>query len=393
MIKGKFVLGMVILSMVALLLGACAGPATSNKGTMQVYVTDAPPKGVTAIEIKASNVEAHMSGATEDHWISLLKEPPVFDLVKAIGVNVLLGTSNVAAGKYTQVRLDITDVTVTLNGKQVKATVPSDKLKLVGEITVEEGKKTLISLDFDAEKSIVLAGQDKVSFKPVVRLVVAKPGEALETPIGISGLNMKTPDQARASETVVIKIIDDAGKPISGVRIYSPEYLGDTAKDGSLVTFFKEPGDYEIVARKGKTGEPGFTEAQGMISIIPSHIELQAFDGILPLLPPGQTYTGDQNYKPAMTVRFSFKNTSDTEILLNNSAPWKIQSREGETVFEPIALQAIVQLAPGEHKEWTWNQKDNDDRQVSEDGYMVVLKCSEGEYSLRFWIIPEGMTP
>ena len=191
MIKGKFALGMVILSMVALLLGACAGPATGNKGTMQVYVTDAPPKGVTAIEIKASNVEAHMVGAADDQWVSLLKDPPVFDLVKATGVNVLLGTSDVAAGKYTQVRLDITDVTVTLNGKQVKATVPSDKVKLVGEITVEEGKKTPISLDFDAEKSIVMEGQDKVSLKPVVKLIIAKPGSTLETPV--SGITTPTP--------------------------------------------------------------------------------------------------------------------------------------------------------------------------------------------------------
>jgi len=168
---------------VAMLLGACAGPTMASKGTMQVYVTDAPPKGVTAIEIKASNVEAHMSGAADDQWVTLLKDPPVFDLVKATGVNVLLGTSDVAAGKYTQVRLDITDVTVTLNGKQVKATVPSDKLKLVGEITVEEGKKTPISLDFDAEESILLEGQDKVSLKPVVKLIVAKPGETLETPV------------------------------------------------------------------------------------------------------------------------------------------------------------------------------------------------------------------
>ena len=181
--KGKLILAMVILSVVAMLLGACAGPTTASKGTMQVYVTDAPPKGVTAIEIKASNVEAHMSGAADDQWVSLLKDPPVFDLVKATGVNVLLGTSDVAAGKYTQVRLDITDVTVTLNGKQVKATVPSDKLKLVGEITIEEGKKTSISLDFDAEKSIVLEGQDKVSLKPVVKLIVAKPGEILATPV------------------------------------------------------------------------------------------------------------------------------------------------------------------------------------------------------------------
>ena len=207
------------------------------------------------------------------------------------------------------------------------------------------------------------------------------------------GLNMQNPDQARANETVVIKIIDNAGKPVSGALIYSPQYLGDTDKDGRLVTFFKEPGNYELAVRKGKSVEPEFAEAKGIISIIPSPTELQAFDGIPPFLPPGERYTGEQHYKPGMKVRFRFKNTGSTEIMLNNSAPWKIQSRGGETVFEPIALQAIVQLAPGEAKEWTWNQKDKDDRQVSEGGYLMVLKCSEGEYGLRLWIIPEGMTP
>ena len=120
---------------------------------------------------------------------------------------------------------------------------------------------------------------------------------------------------------------------------------------------------------------------------------MQAFDGILPLLPPGQTFTGEQHYKPGMTVRFRFKNTGNNEIVLNNSAPWEIQSREGETVFEPVATQAIVRLAPGQAKEWTWNQKDKNDHQVSEGSYMVALKCSEGEYRLRFWIIHERMTP
>jgi len=227
----------------------------------------------------------------------------------------------------------------------------------------------------------------------VVILVLLSASYLSCKPTATGSLNIQNPEQSRASETVVIKVIDDSDKTVSGVRIYGPDYLGDTAKDGSLVTFFKEPGNYELTARKGKAGEPGFVEAKGMISIIPSSVELQAFKGIAPLLPPGETYTGEQHYKPGMTVRFRFKNTGDTEIILNNSAPWKIQSREGETVFEPIALQVIVSIAPGEAKEWTWNQKDKDDRQVSEGGYMVALKCSEGEYRLRFWIIPERMTP
>jgi hypothetical protein len=177
--KTLLIPGLLILSLIAMLLGGCSQNTTASTGTMQVYVTDAPPKDVTAIEIKASSVEAHKADADENTWVTLLNEPPIFDLVKAMGVNVLLGDTEVPVGKYTQIRLNIDEVTVTLNGQQVKAEVPSEKLKLVGQITVEEGKKTSISLDFDAEKSIIVSGADKVALKPVVKLIVAKPDEAL----------------------------------------------------------------------------------------------------------------------------------------------------------------------------------------------------------------------
>ena len=179
-----------------------------------------------------------------------------------------------------------------------------------------------------------------------------------------SGLNMRNPDQAKASEIVVIKITDNDGKPVSGVRIYSTTQLGDTvntaqrgetAGDGTVATFFKEPGDYELSAGTGEAGEPRFAEAKGIgtINIIPNTMEFQAFDGITPLMPPSQIFTGEQHYKPGMTVRFSLKNNGDQEIVLNNSAPWRIQNRDREIIFEPIALQTVVQLAPGEDKEWT----------------------------------------
>ncbi|MDP4032171.1 MAG: DUF4382 domain-containing protein, partial [Pseudorhodobacter sp.] len=218
--RKSLVLGMVILSMMAMLLGACAGQTAAQEGTMQVYVTDAPPEGVTAIEIKASNIEAHMAGAAEDQWVSLVKDPPVFDLVEATGVNVLLGTANVSAGKYTQVRLDITDVTVTINGTQVKATVPSDKLRLVGEITIEEGKDTPISLDFDAEKSIVMEGQGNVSLKPVVKLVIAKPGEKLERPVA-GTTTPATPPVTQAAKAGIVQMwVTDAPRSDNVTEIW-----------------------------------------------------------------------------------------------------------------------------------------------------------------------------
>ncbi len=165
---------LIITLVLASLTFSCASPGT-GKGSLQIYVTDALPKEVSAVEVKAKNIEVHKADASEDSWITVLKDPPVFDLVKIAGVNVLLGTSEIASGNYTQVRLDIAEVNVTVEGKQFKATVPSDKLKLVGTFSVEEGKKTPITIDFDGEKSVVLTGKDNVMLKPVVKLIVGKP--------------------------------------------------------------------------------------------------------------------------------------------------------------------------------------------------------------------------
>ncbi|MFH1087848.1 MAG: DUF4382 domain-containing protein [Chloroflexota bacterium] len=198
MCRGKLFLAAAVLTLVVSLAGACAGPgpapSTAKTGSLQLYVTDALPKEVTAVEIKATNIEVHQSGAADDKWISVLKDPPVFDLVKIAGVNVLLGTSELAAGSYTQVRLDIAEVTVTVDGKQVKATVPSDKLRLVGTFAVEEGKQTPITLDFDGERSVVLAGKETVQFKPTVKLLTGKPGgkpEAASPPVTPSSLPLE----------------------------------------------------------------------------------------------------------------------------------------------------------------------------------------------------------
>ena len=180
MIKRKLIIGIILLTIMTLLLPACTGPATAETGTVQVHVTDALPKEVTAVEVKVSNIEAHRADAAEDQWVTLLANPPVFDLVKVSGVNQLLGTAEIAVGKYTQIRLDVIEVTVTLSDKQVKAIVPSDKLKIVGEFTVEEGKSTPISLDFDGEKSVIVTSQDNINVKPVVKLIVAKAGDMLE---------------------------------------------------------------------------------------------------------------------------------------------------------------------------------------------------------------------
>jgi hypothetical protein len=188
--KNRFLFtGLIIAILVLSLLGSCTGQTTrtgttttAGQGKIQVYVTDAPAENITAIVIKASSIEAHLAGDNTSGWVTLLENPPAFDLLQVAGIQSLLGTANVTSGNYTQVRLAITEVTVTINGEQKKATVPSDKLKFVGNITVTAGAVTSISLDFDAAKSIVVKGNGEVSLKPVVKLLISKPDGSLADP-------------------------------------------------------------------------------------------------------------------------------------------------------------------------------------------------------------------
>jgi len=197
------------------------------------------------------------------------------------------------------------------------------------------------------------------------------------------------PEQARVSETVVIKVTDEKRRPVEGAR-FSHGYVGGTGitnKNGEVATFFAQPSTCEYLTTK-----PGFAEEKRTINIVSGVIELAAFGGIHVGPPPlpGQP-TQANNYRPGMSVQFRTKNIGNKEITLANSAPWQIDSYDGKVVFRPVALQVIFSLAPGEIKEWKWEQKDSSSNQVKEGTYLVVLRCSEGEYRCLFNIVPTGL--
>lgn len=162
-------------------------------GKVEIRVTDAPPQGVTKVMVTAKGIQAHLSGTAEDSWITLLSNPPPFDLVAISGVEQVLGSNNIPVGDYTQVRVDIDKIVVTLQGKDVTADVPSDRVRLVTPFSIVQGQTTAITLDFDADKSVVVTGSDKVQFKPVVKLIVNRP--PAQTPTGPSGTPTTKPTE------------------------------------------------------------------------------------------------------------------------------------------------------------------------------------------------------
>jgi len=158
---------------------------TAEWGIIEIRVTDPPPADVISANVTLDNIEVHREGGG---WETIdIGENVTFDLMEVIGVTEVLGSVNVTAGSFTQIRMNVPTVDVvfsTDNGTDnVTARVPSEKLKIVKAFEVIGGTKTVLTLDFDGKRSLVLPGKDiatgkqKAIFKPVVHLLVEHPAE------------------------------------------------------------------------------------------------------------------------------------------------------------------------------------------------------------------------
>jgi len=157
-------------------------------GILEIRVTDAPKYDISAVHVTIGNIEVHRDGGIEGEstipirngdsgWLTVISENKSFELLELRGVEQVLGSKDLEAGHYTQIRMAVREVTVTIDGKSQSAVLPSGKLKLVGSFDIEEGKTTALTLDFDAAKSVVITGEGKIIFKPVVKLLVVKVGK------------------------------------------------------------------------------------------------------------------------------------------------------------------------------------------------------------------------
>jgi len=179
---------------------------TVEWGIIEIRVTDPPPADVESAVVYLTNVEVHKAVAEQEReqeqeqsgsgnqtqeqeqeqeqeqtqqgegeWIPIIGAPPSFDLMDVIGVEQLLGSVNITAGKYTQIRMDVDRVeVVTVDGDNFTAEVPSEKLKIVRPFNVEADTTTVLTLDFDGSKSLIITGTGKALFKPVVKLLMEK---------------------------------------------------------------------------------------------------------------------------------------------------------------------------------------------------------------------------
>jgi len=170
--KKHFLLRLLIFGLFALLTISCSSDVTSpeQNGTLKLNLTDAP-SGYDAVNITFSEISAHI----DSDWISVVGEPITVNLLDYNnGETFLLGSESLPSGKYTQIRLFITEASVTVDGELHSMTVPSDKLKIGPQFTIEDGITYELVIDFDASRSVVVSGpkdDPKYKLKPHIRAV------------------------------------------------------------------------------------------------------------------------------------------------------------------------------------------------------------------------------
>ncbi|MBK0392392.1 DUF4382 domain-containing protein [Ramlibacter algicola] len=166
--------------------GGGGGTTTAQTGTLRMAMTDAPACGYDHVYVTVDRVRVHQNGGAADGdagWSEIaLAAPKRIDLLTLTnGVLEELGSTQLPAGSYTQVRLVLVDNNGTnqlanavqpTGGALVALATPSAQqsgLKLKTNFEVQGGQTADLLLDFDACRSVVRAGNSgNYILKPVV---------------------------------------------------------------------------------------------------------------------------------------------------------------------------------------------------------------------------------
>lgn len=326
--RARILIGILALTLLTGMVGGCAelapspAPSTSPamKGTIDVYVTDAPPKeSVTSIMVTVKEILVHIAGTEQEQsgsptptasptpessptptptdtptptatptptssptleqekqggeWVTieLDEAASTFDLLQVKGIEQFSGTAEVPAGKYTQVRLVIEDVKVKLgDGELQDASVPSGEIKIAHPFKVIGGETTALVIDFEADKMVNITGNGKITVKPVIKLTTRegqtsqknkeKPAdkEAEEALVDISYDEFAANNQI--TRDVEVKVGDSFTIALSSNRTTGFEWSETaTISDTSVL----KQTDHKFVPPKGKDGKPPVVGASG----------------------------------------------------------------------------------------------------------------------------------
>jgi len=187
--------------------GGSGDGGSIDTGTVSVNLMDLPNGEYKAVYVNILEVQVHKAGTTDNDgkegdgtWLPVGSPNKIYNLLELVnGVMESLGTRDLEAGKYTQVRLILgEDIPLDLEGNPAKNINAEDHpepnyvidqsdtvipikipsgfntgIKLVHPFEVTKNGLMELILDFDAMRSIVETGNGKLILKPTIKIIEA----------------------------------------------------------------------------------------------------------------------------------------------------------------------------------------------------------------------------
>jgi hypothetical protein len=129
--RRRIVLAIVL---VLVVVGAVAGVLFEAPSNMQISIRDPPQQSydptIRAIYVTFTSIEVHVANAHNDSGWHTVTTSATVNLLTVLNVSKVLGKAQVPAGKYTELRFNVSKVVVTISGLNVTYTIPSGSLKV-----------------------------------------------------------------------------------------------------------------------------------------------------------------------------------------------------------------------------------------------------------------------
>jgi hypothetical protein len=151
------------------------GPLTSPTGqhgqpaTLEILLKDAPVEGLEALVITMESLELHHTGGP---FFEALAGPRTFDLLQLRDRTLSIASLDLDPGRYTQIRIFVSEAIATVEGEERDVKVPSGKIKIIHPFELPEGATAVMIIDFDAEESLHLheTGNGQLILRPVIKI-------------------------------------------------------------------------------------------------------------------------------------------------------------------------------------------------------------------------------
>ncbi|MCX6568253.1 MAG: DUF4382 domain-containing protein, partial [Candidatus Aminicenantes bacterium] len=326
-----------------------------------------PTDEYQAVYVTIKQIAVHAATDPDDSWTIVAEPNRTFNLMAlANGVREQLGLVSLNAGHYTQLRLIIGDLAdggvnilnrphpypnyvIDIDGEDHGLKVPSGMqtgVKLVQGFDINENSTTELTFDFDASRSVVVAGNSgKYLLKPTIRVV----DTALASVIGGTVTTTEGQNTVGVGGALVSVQVYDATLPDAKdqIAVHTSTFTDDTdLARGAYKFFFAVPStgaQFNLVASKA-----GFAPASARLSVENGNAYTQDFELLVPAavgtVPVKITGASADN---PVTISFRQEVTLDGTPVVVEIKSISVVNGDPEPVVLPVGSYSVVSSTLG----------------------------------------------